>query len=288
MARLLTRALDAQSRWAGPLGDFNHRWLAALFRPVRPVKDFLNGTWLGHPLHAALTDLPIGVLYASIVFDLLDLHQGADILLVGGVALMLLSALSGTADYADTDGRARTVATVHATLMVLAVVAFAVSIGLRAGDPADRSMAIAVSGVGAVLLTAGAWAGGHVVFALGNMVDRHAFRGAGTKWLALELPAELGGELPEGTLVKAKLGINALVLVRTGDTILALHDQCAHAGGPLSGGAIVGDEVECPWHGSRFRLADGRLRRGPSVHDQPAYEVRRSEAGGWEGRRRQG
>lgn len=288
MARLLARILDAQAGWARPLGDFNHRWLSALFRPVRGLKDLLNGTWLGHPLHAASTDLPIGILYASVAFDLLDLRQGADILLVGGVLLMLLSSLSGLADYSDTDGHARTAATVHATLMILAVVAFGISIAIRAGDPADRTLAIALSIGGAVLLTAGAWAGGHVAFSLGNMVSRHAFRGAGAKWLALELPPELGGELPEGTLVKAKLGINALVLVRTGEAILALHDQCAHAGGPLSDGAIVSDSVECPWHGSRFRLTDGRQRRGPSVYDQPAYEVRRGESGGWEGRRRQG
>jgi nitrite reductase/ring-hydroxylating ferredoxin subunit len=105
------------------------------------------------------------------------------------------------------------------------------------------------------------------------------------KWIALELPSELGGDLPDGQLVKAKLGINQLVVIRQGERILALHDQCAHAGGPLSGGTVVGDSVECPWHGSRFRLADGRLRRGPSVYDQPAYEVRRTETGGWEGRR---
>jgi nitrite reductase/ring-hydroxylating ferredoxin subunit len=169
--------------------------------------------------------------------------------------------------------------------MVLAVLAYLGSIALRAADPSDRTAGIALSVVGAIVLTAGAYAGGHVVFALGNMVDRHAWRGAGTKWLALEFPAELGGELPEGTLVKAKLGINQLVLVRTGEAVLALHDQCAHAGGPLSGGTLVGDAIECPWHGSRFRLSDGHLRRGPSVHDQPAYEVRRSEAGGWEARR---
>ena len=92
--------------------------------------------------------------------------------------------------------------------------------------------------------------------------------------------------IPEGRLVKARLGINALVVVRTGPTVLALHDQCAHAGGPLSGGSLEGDSVVCLWHASRYRLADGRVTRGPSVYDQPAYDVRRTEAGGWEARRR--
>jgi hypothetical protein len=64
------------------------------------------------------------------------------------------------------------------------------------------------------------------------------------------------------------------VLVRIGDTIHAMHAVCAHAGGPLAEGTVVDGCVECPWHGSRFRLEDGRARRGPTVYDQPAYEIR--------------
>jgi phenylpropionate dioxygenase-like ring-hydroxylating dioxygenase large terminal subunit len=114
------------------------------------------------------------------------------------------------------------------------------------------------------------------------MVSRHAFRGGGSKWLALEVPADLA----EGVPTKARLGATTLALVRTGDSIAALHDTCAHAGGPLSEGRLVDGCLECPYHGSRFRLADGRLVRGPSLYDQPAYDVRRTEAGGWEARRR--
>jgi nitrite reductase/ring-hydroxylating ferredoxin subunit len=112
------------------------------------------------------------------------------------------------------------------------------------------------------------------------MVDRHAWRAAGTKWAPLEV-----GPLPEGQLVKGKLGAQTLVLIRQGDTILALHDQCAHAGGPLSGGRIVDGQVECPWHQSRYELTTGQRRRGPTVYDQPIYEVRSVEGGGYEARR---
>jgi nitrite reductase/ring-hydroxylating ferredoxin subunit len=85
--------------------------------------------------------------------------------------------------------------------------------------------------------------------------------------------------------VRAKFGLQNLVLMRQGDRILALHEQCAHAGGPLSQGTLVDGCIECPWHGSRFRLADGRAMRGPTVYDQPAYEVRAAETGGYEARR---
>lgn len=289
MHRFFDRLIAGQARWARPLGDFNHRWLHALFRPVPAIRDALNGRWLGHPLHAVLTDAPIGILFLVIVLDLADQRAAADIALIVGILSMLAAAVTGATDYSDTDGTAREQATVHSTLMVVALIAYVVSLGLRLGaaDGSDRTAAIWVSIVGFGILSAGAYVGGQVVYALGNMVSRHAFRGSGAKWIALE-PAELDADndIPEGRPIKGKLGINAVALVRQGDLVLAVHDQCAHAGGPLSGGSIRDGTIACPWHGSTFRLADGHVVRGPSVYDQPAYEVRRAEGGGWEARRR--
>jgi nitrite reductase/ring-hydroxylating ferredoxin subunit len=284
IGRLLTRLIDAQSGWARPLGDFNHRWLSALFRPIRPVQDFLHGTWLGHPAHAAVTDIPIGVLTVSLVLDILGQPAAADIALVLGVLAMLAAAVTGAADYTTTDGSARVRATVHSAVMVVALVVYVVSMLLRWGG-SHGALPIALSVIGYVLLTLGAFVGGDVVYVLGNMVSRHAFRGAGVKWIRLEVDGGVEPDaLPEATPTKAKLGINTLVLVRVGSTVHALHDTCAHAGGPLSGGKVVDDCIECPWHASRFRLTDGHLKNGPTVYDQPVYEVRKGEAG-WEARR---
>lgn len=282
MARLIARLLAAQDGWARPFGDFNHRWLNGLFRPMLPIRDFLNGTWLGHPVHSAVTDVPIGALGVSVILDLANQRGAADIALVLGILAMLAAAVTGAADYSDTDGSPRVRATIHSTLMVVALLVFLVSLLLRVGNPVDRTAPVVVSIIGFLILTAAAYVGGDVVYLFGNMVDRHAWRGAGTKWLPLEAP----DDVPEARPTKAKLGINSLVLVRRGDTISALHDTCAHAGGPLSQGQIVDGCIECPWHGSRYRLEDGALRRGPAVYDQPTYEVRRAEGGGWEARRR--
>jgi len=280
LGRLFIRLIDAQEPWARPLGDRVHGLVDAIFGRMVPVRSLLNGTWLGHPLHAVLTDAPIGALFLVIVFDLLGQPTAADVALVFGVLAMLASAVVGFADYSVTDGQARTRATVHSTVMIVALIVYLVSLGLRAGSPADRAIPIGLSIVAFVILSAGAFVGGDVVFVLGNMVDRHAWRPAGAKWQLLDV-----GDIPEGEPVRAKAGIQNLVLVRHGETILALHDQCAHAGGPLSGGRIVDGLIECPWHGSRFDLATGRRRRGPTAYDQPAYEVRVADGGGYEARR---
>ena len=186
MARLLARLVALNDGWARPLGEFNRRWISAIFRPIRPIKDLLHGRWLGHPLHAASTDLPIGLLLGAVILDLLGQTAAADIVLLATIVTMLLSALSGMADYADTSGTALTRATLHSTLMVVALVLLVVSAVMRAGAPADRTVPVALSIIGFLLVTAGAFVGGDVVYVLGNMVSRHAFRGAGTKWIRLD------------------------------------------------------------------------------------------------------
>ena len=282
IGRLLTRMLLAQRGWAQPLGDFNVRWLGAIFRRMWTIKDLLHGKWLGHSIHAAITDAPIGALTLVIVFDILDLRAAADIALGFGILAMLAAAVAGAADYVDTDDDTRMVATVHATLMTTALVLYVVSLVMRLGPPgADRTIAIVVSVVAYLVLVAGAWTGGEVVYALGNMVNRHAWRfGSKSDWMKLDVT-----DVPEGTPVAAKAGQQSLVLVRQGDRIYALHALCAHAGGPLAQGRIVDGCIECPWHYSRFELANGRRKRGPTTFDQPSYDVRAAAGGGWEARR---
>ena len=288
LARWLVRVIDAQGVWTKPLGDSVHGIVHGLFHRMPALRDLLNGRWLGHPLHAVLTDAPIGILFLVIVFDFFTMPEAAAWALGVGILAMLAAALAGYADYADTDGKARERATLHSTLMLVALVGYVVSFWMRLPVQEDRILLapMVLSLVSFLVLSAGAYVGGDVVYVLGNMVNRHAFRGAGAKWIALE-PAEVeaDGRIPEGRPVKAKLGINQLVLVRDGERILALHDTCAHAGGPLSEGPIVDGSIECPWHQSRYRLDNGHVVQGPSVYDQPAYEVRAREGGGWEARR---
>jgi hypothetical protein len=152
MSRLLARLIAAQDGWARPFGDFNHRWLSALFRPIRPLKDFLNGTWLGHPVHAAVTDIPIGMLLLTVILDIAGQAAAADIALAATILFMLAAAVPGAADYTDTDGTARTRAILHATLMVTALLVLLVSFGLRAGGGTDRTIPVALSIVGFLIV----------------------------------------------------------------------------------------------------------------------------------------
>jgi nitrite reductase/ring-hydroxylating ferredoxin subunit/uncharacterized membrane protein len=280
LGRALDRLIAAQEGWATPLGNWLHRLLAAIFGRMLPIRDLLAGTWLGHPLHALLTDVPIGAFTLVIVLDVLGQPVAADVAMLIGVLAMIAAALAGLADYSTTDGRARIRATVHGTLMVVSLVLYVVSLAIRAGGPTSRALPIALSIVAYLVLAGAAFVGGDVVYVLGNVVDRHAWRSGGTRWQPLDV-----GEIAEGSLVKGTVGAQAVVVMRSGDTVMALHDQCAHAGGSLAGGTLIDGCVECPLHGSRFEMASGRRRRGPTAYDQPSYEVRPVPDGGYEARR---
>lgn len=282
MHRQILRLIDEQGSWAKPTGEYVQGWLNRLFERSRETKDLLNGVWLGHPVHPMVTDVPVGAMTTAALLDLTGQGRAADLAVATGVAGMALSAATGAADAVDTYGDEQVHATVHATLMVSSLTAYLTSLWLRLARPRARPLAVLLGLVGYGAMAAGAYIGGDVVYRDGNMVDRHAWRTGGTKWRALDV-----ADVPEAQLTKAMLGKEPLVLLRAGDAVQALHATCAHAGGPLDEGSLVDGCVQCPWHGSRFRLADGHVVRGPAVYDQPAYEVRRTESGGWEARLRQ-
>lgn len=70
-------------------------------------------------------------------------------------------------------------------------------------------------------------------------------------------------------------------LVRMGNQVYALEDQCSHQAMPLSAGYVVppnestaGPVLECAWHGARFLCATGEPLRGPATDAVATYEVR--------------
>jgi nitrite reductase/ring-hydroxylating ferredoxin subunit len=84
-------------------------------------------------------------------------------------------------------------------------------------------------------------------------------------------------ELPEGKGRAVRVGDEPMVLVRSGEQVFALSDVCTHQGAQLHGGAVKTASpatITCPFHGSIFRLEDGRVMRGPATRALATYEVR--------------
>ncbi len=70
------------------------------------------------------------------------------------------------------------------------------------------------------------------------------------------------------------IGVALARLGGPGGAVHALADRCTHRGRPLSGSAVEDGCLTCPWHGSRFRIADGSVERGPATRPEPSFEVR--------------
>ena len=267
----IERILEAQGFWADPLGKLFVTIFGALYRPVPALKDFLNGVWFGHPLHPAITDVPIGAYVVALVLDLSGQRSGATAAIGVGINIAAAAVVAQRADYIDLEGKSQRFGTVHSSLMLVALVFYLISFLMRLGavpSPAE----VWLSFIGFLIVIGSAYVGGELVYNLGTQVDRHAWRGGGTKWTALDVT-----DIPADKPVKAKAGAQTLVVVRRGTSLEALHDVCAHHGCSLSEGKIVGETIECGCHGSRYRLRDGLVVRGPAVFDQPHFEVREAE-----------
>ncbi len=248
----------------------------ALGRPGKLLQDFINGTWLRHPLHATLTDVVVGGFTMLLILDLVSLIFGADVALGATIVLgfSILAALaaivSGLTDFKDAEGPEHNVATLHGLTNIIATLVYIVAFFIRLGDGLVAGQVLSI--IGYAILAFGAYVGGEVVFKHGYMINRNVFDGAaGAKEYTAVLPA---ASLAQDTPTQATLGETAIVLVRRGDVVYALQNTCSHAGGPLNEGSLDGDSIVCPWHSSAFRLKDGSVRHGPAFVPQVAYRAR--------------
>ena len=136
---------------------------------------------LGHPIHPVLVVFPLGLLSASVVFDVIDRlrdsgtwAQTASATMAAGVIGGLAAAPFGLRDWlAIPDGtRAKRVGLWHAGANVIALVLFAVSWLLRRNEPTTAALIVALVGLAAAAV--GGWLGGELVDRLGVGVDRDA------------------------------------------------------------------------------------------------------------------
>ena len=248
------------------VGDTFDRFVSA-----GTVKDALAGTWLGHPLHPVLTDLPIGAWSSSFLLDILggkNARPASDALIGIGIVSAVPTAVSGLTDWTDTGGPARRVGMAHAIGNVAATALFTMSLVARRRGRRFRGFLLSALGIGTQ--SASAYLGGHLSFGKGIGVDNTAFDHEPRKWTSV-LAVDA---LSDGKPVKAEAAGAGVLVYRNGEQVFAISDTCTHRGCSLSEGDVEDGLVQCPCHGSTFRLSDGGIVRGPATAPQPAYDTR--------------
>lgn len=257
------------------------RFVVPLRRAVRGalrdqrIKDALHGVWLGHPLHPALSDLPIGAWTSASLLDVTGTNPRTATALVGvGVMAAVPTAAAGLADWSELHTDQQRVGVVHATANSVALVLYSASLVNRLRGHRGRGRLLGLLGYAAA--SAGAGLGGHLAFRLAAG-SNHAGR---VPWVAPEGWQDVCSleDLPQRRPVRHQIGEVSVLVARSGSDIYALAGECAHLDGPLYQGELSGWDTEpcvtCPWHGSTYRLRDGQVVHGPATSPQPAIQVR--------------
>ena len=64
-------------------------------------------------------------------------------------------------------------------------------------------------------------------------------------------------EIPLGRAKLVEAGGRAIAVYHTADGFFATDNVCPHRGGPLAGGDLIGNEINCPWHLWAFDVRTG-------------------------------
>jgi nitrite reductase/ring-hydroxylating ferredoxin subunit/uncharacterized membrane protein len=264
--------------WLRALSD----WLTAALGPVRerhqdnPVLELLHGgRWVGHPLHPALSDLPIGLWAGVMVLDAADRNPGprrgidaAGMLSAAGILAAGATALTGLSDWTVSNDQDRSVGLFHGLLNTVALGLQGASLGTRVAG--HRGTARALGAASFTVTAAAGYLGGHLVFTKGAMVSRVAWATGPRRWTRALQEADLPDDSPTAVEAEGR----QILLYRHRGSLYAIDNICSHAGGLLSRGPVADLTVMCPLHGSRFSLADGCVSRGPASQPQPVLPTR--------------
>jgi nitrite reductase/ring-hydroxylating ferredoxin subunit/uncharacterized membrane protein len=273
----LLERLD-QLGWLRKLSD----QLAGLLVPIRErhqdkvaVELLHGGRWLGHPLHPALSDLPVGLWAGVTVLDVADRDPGprrgmdaAGVLSAAGIVAAGATALTGISDWTVSEEQDRRIGLFHGLVNTAALGLQCASLGARMTGHRGTARAL---GVASFSVTAAAgYLGGHLVFTKGVMVNRVAWATGPRRWARALQEADLADDTPTAVEAEGR----QILLYRHDGTLHAIDNICSHAGGLLSRGTVTDLVVTCPLHGGRFSLADGCVRRGPPNQPQPVLPTR--------------
>jgi nitrite reductase/ring-hydroxylating ferredoxin subunit/uncharacterized membrane protein len=260
IAEPLSKAIRAAYESAGPAGQ--------------DLKNALHGVWLKHPLHPVFTDLPLGAWTTGLVLDAIAARthdrataEAADVAIAVGLAGAAGAAVTGLTDWSETSGRSRREGLIHGLLNIAATTLYATAFVLRRRGARATGQSCAIAGY--TIAAGAAWLGGDLVYGQRLGVTHALVDGPDTF-----TPVADASAVPEGAMRRIRHDALDLLLVRQHGQLCALAHSCSHLGGPLSEGALKEGSVVCPWHGSEFALADGRVINGPATHDQPCLEVR--------------
>lgn len=81
-------------------------------------------------------------------------------------------------------------------------------------------------------------------------------------------------DVPAGEARVVTAGGKRYALCNVDGQFYAIDDTCTHDDGPLGSGKLDGFAIECPRHGARFDVRDGRVLQMPAAVPVQSYPTR--------------
>ena len=282
MAEKKTDQILRRQEWLDGWGEGIQKLVGGIYKGLgplsKPLRNLLSGTSVfGHPLHPALTDVPLGAWLTGVVADYLAIttnlvpRSAGTIALALGLVVAAGAAITGYSDIQDVYGLERRTATAHGLTMTLVFLIETLSFILRLAGAYPVGVGLATAGL--FLTMFGMYIGGHVVYGFGTRINRLAFLHGPDGYTAVGTTTNF----LEGKMRKVEVNGLDVLVVRLDGTLHAIVNTCTHAGGPLAEGTLEGDTVTCPWHGSQFSVRDGAVRGAPATFPEARLEVREQD-----------
>ena len=79
--------------------------------------------------------------------------------------------------------------------------------------------------------------------------------------------------IPSGSLKSFRINEREVMVINYDNRFFCLQARCTHAGAPLAEGKLEDEILTCPWHGSKFRITDGELVKGPAEKPLQVYKT---------------
>lgn len=81
-------------------------------------------------------------------------------------------------------------------------------------------------------------------------------------------------DIPPGERRHYEFEEETVIVLNVDGEFYCIADLCSHDDGPLEDGELDGYAIECPRHGARFDVRDGRVLCLPAVRPIPHYDVK--------------
>src|SRR5687767_2283641 len=147
--------------------------------------EFLQGTWLRHPLHPALVHIPTALWPSAFVFDLFSQFRNDNLFvqlafyaIAVGLIVAVLAIPTGYADWTDIkrDKPAWKLGLYHMIINLFVTILWGISLVLRVptfqSEVSVRTGLLMISGLATLLLLVSGYLGGRMIYAYGINVAR--------------------------------------------------------------------------------------------------------------------